>query len=155
MRKTFYAPAPGQNRKKKNQERTGRWRASQRQKEIRKAVCPKWRSSKKPSSPNRSSSIKKYMKKLDPSQEELEARVSKDWSKVKKGYKKSQIKTSAVKYLQETQKEEKQVEELLKDWSRGGHGHFTIKKVDGLFRLLWENFNSLCILTEDRNLSKV
>ena len=28
MRKTFYAPAPGQRRKKKNQERTGRWRAS-------------------------------------------------------------------------------------------------------------------------------
>ena len=95
------------------------------------------------------------MKKLDPSQEELEARVSKDWSKVKRGYRKSRIKTSARKYLQETQKEEKRVEELLKDWSRGGHGHFTIKKVDGLFRLLWENFNSLCILTDNQNLSKV
>ena len=35
----------------------------------------------------------------------------------------SRIKTSALIYLQETQHEEERVEELLKDWSQGGHGH--------------------------------
>ena len=101
------------------------------------------------------SGIKKHMKKLEPTPDELEARVTKDWSKLKKGYRKSQIKTSALKYLQETQQEDKRVEELLKDWSRGGHGHFSIKKVDGIFRLLWENFNSLSILLDERDLCKV
>ena len=76
------------------------------------------------------------MKKLRPSVLELEARVTKDWSKLQKGYKKSKIKTSALKYLEETKREEKQVEVLLKDWSRGGHGHFELKKADGIFRLL-------------------
>ena len=57
------------------------------------------------------------MKKLEPTPDELEARVTKDWSKLKKSFRKSQIKTSALKYLQETQQEEKRVEELLKDWS--------------------------------------
>ena len=87
------------------------------------------------------------MKKLEPTHAELEARVSKDWSKLKKGHKKSQIKTSALKYLEETKREEKKVEELLRDWSQGGHGHFILKKAEGIFRLLWENFNSLSILT--------
>ena len=95
------------------------------------------------------------MKKLKPTAAELQARVSKDWSQLKKGYRKSKIKTSALKYLQETQQEEKRVEELLKDWFQCGHGHFSLKKIDGIFRLLWENFNSLCILTNERNLSKV
>ena len=95
------------------------------------------------------------MKKLQPSVLELQARVSKDWSKLKKGYKKSKIKTSAQQYLQETQREEKRVNELLKDWSRDGHGHFDLKKAEGIFRLVWENFDSLCILTDERNLTTV
>ena len=73
------------------------------------------------------------MKKLRPSVLELEARVTKDWSKMKKGYKKSKIQTSAREYLEETKREEKRVEELLKDWSRGGHGHFELKKAEGIF----------------------
>ena len=73
------------------------------------------------------------MKKLRPSVLELEARVTKDWSKLKKGYKKSKIQTSAREYLEETKREEKRVEELLKDWSRGGHGHFEHKKTEGIF----------------------
>ena len=95
------------------------------------------------------------MKKLEPTHAELDARVSKDWSKLKNGYKKSQIKTSALKYLKETKLEEKRVEELLKDWSQGGHGHFILKKAEGIFRLLWENYNSLSILTDNWNLCKV
>ena len=95
------------------------------------------------------------MNKLQPSVLELQARVSKDWSKLKKGHKKYKIKTSAKQYLQETQREEKRVEELLKDWSRDGHEHFELKKAEGIFRIIWENFNSLSILTDERNLSTV
>ena len=43
----------------------------------------------------------------------------------------------------------------MRDWSQGGHGHFILKKEDGTFRVLWENFNSLSILTDERNLTVV
>lgn len=95
------------------------------------------------------------MKKLAPTTEELQAQVSKDWSKLKRNSKKHKIKTSAKEYVKETQREEKRVEELMRDWSRGGHDHFTLKKEDGTFRVLWENFNSLSILTDERNLAVV
>ena len=57
------------------------------------------------------------MKKLAPSTEELQAQVSKDWSKLKRNSKKYKIKTSAKEYVKETQREEKRVEELMRDWS--------------------------------------
>ena len=47
------------------------------------------------------------------------------------------------------------MKELLKDWSQGGHGHFILKKAEGIFRLLWENFNSLSILTDEWDLCTV
>ena len=43
----------------------------------------------------------------------------------------------------------------MSDWMRDGFGKIDAKKREGIFRLIWENFNSLCILTDDRNLSKV
>ena len=95
------------------------------------------------------------MKKLAPTTEELQAQVSKDWLKLKRNSKKRKIKTSAKEYVKETQREEKRVKELMRDWSRGGHGHFILKKEDGTFRVLWENFNSLSILTDERNLAVV
>ena len=153
--KVKYKPAPGAKRKSKQQQRTARWRSNKRQQSIRDAVCPTWRQGKKPSATDPPAGIKKYMKKLQPSVLELQARVSKDWSKLKKGHKKSKINISAQQYLQETQREEKRVNELLKDWSRDGHGHFELKKAAGNFRLVWENFDSLCILTDERNLTTV
>ena len=44
---------------------------------------------------------------------------------------------------------------LIANWSKGGHGHIDLKKPEGVIRFIWENFNSLCILTDDRNLAKV
>ena len=150
-----YKPAPGAKRKSKQQQRTACWRSDKRQQSIRDAVCPTWRQGKKPSATDPTTGIQKHMKKLQPSVLELQARVSKDWSKLKKGHKKSKINSSAQQYLQETQREEKRVNELLKDWSRDGHGHFELKKAEGIFRLVWENFDSLCILTDERNLTTV
>ena len=91
VQKTKFVPLPGEKRRKKQQERTGRWRAKKHHQKLCKAVRPTWRSAKKPSSPQKLSGIKNYMKKLEPTHAELEARVSKDWTKLKKGYKKIKL----------------------------------------------------------------
>ena len=44
---------------------------------------------------------------------------------------------------------------LKTNWTKGGHGHIDPKKAKGVVCFLWENFNSLCILTDKRNLTKV
>ena len=132
--KVRYSPAPGANRKAYQQRRCGQWRAQQKHNQFKKAVCPpSWKSLKAPSEPESPAGIRKYMKRLAPTTEELQAQVSKDWSKLKRNSKKRKIKTSAEEYVKETQQEEKRVEELMRDWSRGGHGHFTLKKEDGIF----------------------
>ena len=73
-----YKPAPGARRKSKQQQRTARWRSDHRQQSIRDAVCPTWGQGKKPSATDPPAGIRKYMKKLQPSVLELQARVSKD-----------------------------------------------------------------------------
>ena len=72
---------------------------------------------KAPSEPESPAGIRKYMKKLAPTTEELQAQVSKDWLKLKRNSKKYKIKTSEREYVKETQREEKRVEELMRDWS--------------------------------------
>ena len=47
------------------------------------------------------------------------------------------------------------MDRLIADWSKGGYGSIDLKKPEGVIRFIWENFNSLCILTDDRNLSKI
>ena len=106
--KVRYSPAPGARRKAYQQKRTGRWRAQQKHQQFKKSVCPpSWKSLKNPSEPESPAGIRKYMKKLVPTTAELQAKVSKDWSKLKKDSKKYRIKTSAKEYVKETQREEK------------------------------------------------
>ena len=116
--KVRYSPAPGASQKAYQQQRCGQWRAQQKHKQFKKSFCPpSWRSLKTPSEPESPAGIQKYMKKLAPTTAELQAKVSKDWSKLKKDSKKYRIKTSAREYVKETQQEEKQVKKLIRDWS--------------------------------------
>ena len=55
---------------------------------------------------------------------------------------------SARSYSEESAKEKAKVDSLIADLTRGSHGHMDLKKADGIFRILWENFNSLQILTD-------
>ena len=156
FRNTRFVPVPGKGAK--DQDAGEDWKMTRQATPSEYLLsCPSNMEScqEKSSSPPQLSGIMKYIKKLEPTHNELEARVAKDWSKLKKGYRKSQIKTTAVKYLQEIKQEEKRVEELLKDWSQGGYRHFILKKAEGIFRLLWEKFNSLSILTDKWDLCTV
>ena len=57
--------------------------------------------------------------------------------------------------MKEAAKEAAKVDNLIADWTRGGHGHMDLKKADGIFRILWENFNNLQILTDTTILQKM
>ena len=95
------------------------------------------------------------MKKLQPSTDELMARTTQNWDLLKRGSKKKAINKSAEEYVAETARQKSQMDRLIADWTRDGHGHIDLKKAEGVIRFLWENFNSLCILTDKRNLTKV
>ena len=95
------------------------------------------------------------MKKLQPSTDELMARTTQNWELLKRGSKKKAINKSAEEYVAETARQKSQMDRLIADWTRDGHGHIDFKKAEGVIRFLWENFNSLCILTDERNLTKV
>ena len=77
--KVRYTPAPGANQKARQQRRCGNWRAQQKHQQRCQAVCPTWRSLKKSSKADVPREIRKYMKKLEPTVKELQAKVSKDW----------------------------------------------------------------------------
>ena len=95
------------------------------------------------------------MKKHAPTTDKLKAKVIKDWNSLKKGSRKKQINTSARAYVEETARETARVTKAMSEWMQNGFGKIDAKKREGIFRLIWENFNSLCILTDERNLSKV
>ena len=74
---------------------------------------------------------------------------------MKCGAKKKSRQESARSYREESAKEKAKVDSLIEDWTRDGHGHMDLKKADGIFRILWENFNSLQILTDTTVLQKM
>ena len=67
---------------------------------------------------------------------------------MKCGTKKKGRQESARSYKEESVKGKAKVDSLIADWTRGGHGQMDLKKANRIFRILWENFNSLQILTE-------
>ena len=95
------------------------------------------------------------MDKLQPSDIELQAQTTKNWKLLKREAKKRSINKSAKEYVSETTHQKAQMDHLIADWTKGGHGHIDPKKAKGVVCFLWENFNSLCILTDKRNLTKV
>ena len=90
----------------------------------------------------------KFKHKLFPASKELKNRIDKNWLNMKRGLKKKGRQESARSYREESAKEKAKVNSLVTDWTRGGHGHMDLKKADGILRILWENFNSLQILTD-------
>ena len=97
----------------------------------------------------------KFKHKLCPTSKELSNRVDKNWLNMKRGAKKKGRQESAQSYMEELAKEAAKVDSLIADWTRGGHGHMDLKKADGIFRILWENYNSLQILTDSTVLQKM
>ena len=92
---------------------------------------------------------------LKPTTKELEARTTQNWNLLKRGSKKSAIKRSAREYVAETSRQQAQMDRLIANWTKGGHGHIDLKKTEGVIQLIQENFNSLCILTDERILTKI
>ena len=90
----------------------------------------------------------KFKHKLCPTSKELSNKVDKNWLNVKYGAKKKERQESAQSYIEELAKEVEKVDSLIIDWTRGGHGHMDLKKADKNFRILWENYDSLQILTD-------
>ena len=90
----------------------------------------------------------KFKHKLRLTSKELSNRVDKKWLNTKRSAKKKDRQESAQNYMKESTKEAARVDSLIADWTRGNHGHMDLKKADGIFRLLWKNFNSLQILTD-------
>ena len=58
-------------------------------------------------------------------------------------------------YRKKSAKKAAKVDILITDWTKGSHIYMDLKKAGGIFRLLWENFNSLQILTDPCVLQKM
>ena len=86
--------------------------------------------------------------KFCPISKQLSDRVDKNWLNMKRGTKKEGGQVLAQSYREESAKKGAKVDSLIADWTRGGHKHMDLEKADRIFRLLWENFNSLHILTD-------
>ena len=99
--------------------------------------------------------MKKFKHKLGPTNEELNDRIDKNWLNMKRGARKKGRQESAQSYREESAKEKAKVDSLIADWTRGGHGHMDLKKANGIFRILPENYNSLQILTDSTVLRKI
>ena len=74
---------------------------------------------------------------------------------MKHGAKKKDRKVLAQNYREASAKEVAKADNLIVDWTRGGHRHIDLKKADGNFRLLWENFDNLQILTDSIFIQKM
>ena len=99
--------------------------------------------------------MQKFKHKLGPTNDELNDRIDKKWLNMKRGARKKRTQESARIYREESATEKAKVDSLIADWTRGGHGHMDLKKSDGIFRILWENYNSLQILTDSTVLRKM
>ena len=96
-----------------------------------------------------------FKHKLCLATKELSNRVDNNWLNMKRIAKKKGRQVSAQKYMEELAKEAAKMDSLIADWTRGGHRHIDLKKADGIFRILWENFNSLQVLTDSTILQKM
>ena len=102
-----------------------------------------------------SKKMRKFKHKPHPTSDELRDRVEKKWKSMKQDAKKKAKTRSPQSYREKLVKEAAKVHNLITNWTRAGHGHMDSKKADGNFRLLWENFNSLQILTGSCVLQKM
>ena len=59
-----------------------------------------------------------------------------------------EIRRQAVQISAMQHRHEQNIEVMTKDWMDGGHGYVPDKKPDGIFRIVWENWNSIKLFTE-------
>ena len=137
----IHRPTNTQRRMAKQQVRTGRWRTNQKHQQAGRSI-------KKAA--KMMMSIKGAMK---PDNDKITQKVL-DNCIMTRAQAKKNLKRNAQATSDQIQMEKKVMEEMTTDWTRNGFGSFQMKKPEFVFRILWENFNSLCILT-DRKLSKI
>ena len=123
-----HSPTPQQRRHAKSQARTAQWRASQQFKERSDLAWQTLKDSHTLTRKKRQSTINWHMKRLQPSTDELMARTTQNWDLLKRGSRKKAINKSAEEYVAETARQKSQMDRLIADWTKDGHGHIDFKR---------------------------
>ena len=82
---------------------------------------------------------------------ELMTVVNKEYHEIVRRSAADKFRHRGASVLWAKRRQEKAVDDMMKDWMNGGHGIISEEKQDGIFRIIWENWNSLKLFTEKDN----
>ena len=74
--------------------------------------------------------------------------VNKEYKSTTKGSMADKFWRKAMQISAMQRRYEQTIEAMMKDWMDGGHGYVPDKKPDGIFRIIWENWNIIRLFTE-------
>ena len=107
----------GQHKIDKQQQRAVQWRKKQAYRRQGEKIT------------KASKNMKRFKHKLCPTSKELSGRVDRNWLNMKRGAKKKGRQESAQSYREESAKEAAKVDSLITDWTRGGLGTWTLRRL--------------------------
>ena len=144
--------AGGSSQARTRQGRTGQWRGRERLEALTVALGRR-RSGGHPSLSKAAEygrSALKNLRKSQPTNEDLVRAANREYTETTKGYVADRFRRKAPTSISFQRKQDRKIKDLVKDWSKGGHGWVPALKPDGTIRVTFENLNSLKYWTEKK-----